>query len=102
MQSAIDYIGYFDASFQQAGGEDIDLAFRLLEVGELEYCFESVTNHNFDDGLLGFVKRFIRYGKGNRQLAIKYGLNLIPRPFLPQKLTLVNVLFAQLQFLSML
>ena len=102
MKSAIVHVGYFDINFKQAGGEDVDLAFRLLEIGELEYCFDSVTKHNFDDGLVGFIKRFIRYGKGNRQLAHKYNLNLQPRPFIPQGVTIYSCLLALLQYSTML
>jgi glycosyltransferase involved in cell wall biosynthesis len=101
-KAAINEIGGFDEEFKQAGGEDIDLAFRLLEIGDIDYCFASVTRHEFDDGVKGFVKRFIRYGRGNKQLEKKFNLNLRPKFFLPQSYKGVNILLAQLQFLSML
>jgi hypothetical protein len=57
--------------------------------------------HNFDDGLLDFIKRFIRYGKGNKQLAIKYNLNLKPNLFLPIKRNIFNIIFAIVQYIFM-
>ncbi|MDO6806512.1 hypothetical protein Q4595_28905, partial [Wenyingzhuangia sp. 1_MG-2023] len=80
---------------------DIDIAFRLLEIGELDYQFNSVTRHEFDDGVAGFVKRFKRYGRGNKQLAIKYNLDLLPTFFFPKKISFFNVLLAVIQFLAM-
>ncbi len=100
-KSAIEIVQGFDASFKQAGGEDIDIAFRLLEIGELDYQFNSVTRHEFDDGITGFVKRFKRYGRGNKQLAIKFNLDLTPKFFFPQKLSFFNVLLAVIQFSTM-
>lgn len=100
-KSAIEFVGGFDSNFKQAGGEDIDLAFRLLEIGELDYQFNSITRHEFDDGITGFVKRFKRYGRGNKQLAIKFKLNLKPKIFFPQKCTVSNIILAVIQFLAM-
>lgn len=100
-KSAIEQIGFFDPQFKQAGGEDIDLAFRLLEIGEIDYQFASITCHEFDDGFSGFVKRFKRYGRGNKQLALKYRLNLKPTLFLPTKLSFINTLLALVQYVSM-
>lgn len=100
-KNAIEFVGGFDPAFKQAGGEDIDIAFRLLEVGELDYQFNSITRHEFDDGITGFISRFKRYGRGNKQLAIKYNLNLKPRPFMPLHISFANVFLALLQFLAM-
>jgi len=100
-KSAIKQIGFFDPEFKQAGGEDIDLAFRLLEVGEIDYQFASCTQHEFDDGFIGFINRFKRYGRGNKQLALKYQLDLKPTLFLPAKLSPINILLALAQYLSM-
>ncbi len=101
LKKAIMEIEGFDEMFELAGGEDIDLAFRILAIGEIEYCNNSVTNHCFDDGITGFIKRFRRYGIGNRILADKYTLNLRPKIFLPQKLSPSNIILALLQFLAM-
>lgn len=100
-KSAIIHVGFFDVAFKQAGGEDIDLAFRLLEVGEIDYQFSSSTQHEFDDGFIGFINRFKRYGRGNKQLALKYQLALKPTLFLPAKLSPINILLALTQYLSM-
>jgi hypothetical protein len=72
--------------------QPIDLAFRLLEIGEIDYCFASGARHEPDDGLRGFLKRFIRYRRGNRQLVKKYGLDLRPRFFMSQQWTAANML----------
>ena len=100
-KNAFNYIGGFDEKFKQAGGEDIDLGFRLLSIGSIAYQWNSITLHNFDDGIKGFIKRFDRYGKGNKQLSHKYMLNLTPKPFLPISKTPVNMILALLQFLFM-
>ncbi|MDO6762043.1 glycosyltransferase [Agarivorans sp. 1_MG-2023] len=100
LKAAIEHIGGFDCSFKQAGGEDIDLAFRLLEIGELAYQFNSITVHEFDDGFSGFVKRFQRYGRGVRQLADKYQLDFKPRPFLPTKFTWANLVLALIEYVA--
>ena len=100
-KEAFDKIGGFDETFKQAGGEDIDLAFRLLTIGSIEYQWNSIVYHNFDDGFIGFIKRFNRYGKGNKQLAKKHTLNLSPRCFIPEKVSLINLALSFIQFLSM-
>ncbi len=100
-KNAFDAIGGFDESFTQAGGEDIDLAFRLLRIGDIAYQWNSCVEHSFDDGLRGFVARFVRYGRGNRQLAEKYHLQLHPRPFVPELFSLSNAFLAWAQFLAM-
>ena len=100
-KKAFETVGGFDTCFKQAGGEDIDMAFRLLEVGELEYQSDSITRHSFDDGMRGFVNRFKRYGWGNKQLANKFSLDLKPRLFLPQSISLSNLALALVQYLAM-
>ena len=100
-KDAFNYIGGFDENFQQAGGEDIDLGFRLLSIGSIAYQWNSIVLHNFDDGIKGFIKRFNRYGKGNKQLAHKHMLNLTPKPFLPIIKTPYNIILAVIQFLFM-
>jgi len=100
-KNAFKHVDGFDEKFKQAGGEDIDLGFRLLSIGSIAYQWNSVVLHNFDDGIKGFVERFNRYGKGNKQLAKKYMLNLSPRPFLPKVKTTYNIFLAFMQFLSM-
>ena len=100
-RAAFDQIGGFDVGFVRAGGEDIDIAFRLLEIGSLDYQFNSVVRHDYSEYLSSFVERFYRYGLGNRQLAVKYRLKLFPMPFLPEKITFRNCLLAFLQYVAM-
>lgn len=99
-KGAFDEVSGFDESFSQAGGEDVDLAFRLRRLGTLEYQWASHVYHSFDDGLSGFIKRFHRYGKGNKQLSIKYAINLFPKPEMPQVVTPTNITLSLLKFFS--
>jgi GT2 family glycosyltransferase len=94
-------IGGFDESFPLAAGEDIDLGFRLSEVGRLAYAPKSVVKHDFSDGFAGFVRRFFRYGRGNRLVAHRYRINLHPKPFRPARLTHFNRVAAIAQFCAM-
>lgn len=91
----------FDETFTLAGGEDIDLGFKLLRHGSLSYNWESIVYHTYDDGILGFWKRFKRYGIGNRKLAEKYQLDLTPKPFVPNKVSISNLVLAVVQYISM-
>lgn len=68
----------------------------------LSFAPKSVVYHDFDDGLIGFVKRFKRYGKGNRILAEMYSLNIKPKRFKPRKMSFGNSVLAYVQYLSML
>lgn len=93
--------GGFNETFLLAAGEDIDLGFRLREIGGLAYALDSVAIHNFEEDIPSFRKRFRRYGTGNRKLAELYQLDLTPRLFGPNKKSLVNYILALLQFLSL-
>ena len=95
-------IGGFNERIRIAAGEDIDLGFRLREIGDLSFAPKSMVYHNFDDGLVGFIKRFKRYGKGNRFLSQIYPANMRPRVFKPREKTLTNFLLAYMQYLSLL
>ncbi len=98
---ALQEIQGFDETIQIAAGEDVDLGFRLREVGNIGYATDSLIYHNFDDGLRGFMKRFIRYGEGNKKLAELYSLDMKPKPFKPLKKTLVNYFLAWFQYYCM-
>lgn len=100
-KGAFDRVGGFDESFSRAGGEDIDIAFRLLEIGTLDYQLASYVKHEFSTNLYSFAERFYRYGLGNRHLSKKFGLRLTPLPFFPQKITAINCLLAILQYTFM-
>jgi len=88
----------FNEEIKIAAGEDVDLGFRLREIGDISYASSSMIRHNFDEGFSGFIERFKRYGRGNRQIAELYNLDLKPTRFQPRKRTLVNQLLAWLQF----
>jgi glycosyltransferase involved in cell wall biosynthesis len=68
LKSAFTAINGFNERFIYAGGEDTDLGYRLRTLGKIEYNFNSVAIHEFDDGLNGFVNRFMRYGRGGKLL----------------------------------
>ena len=97
-RDAFDMVEGFDETYPLAGGEDIDLGFRLSEIGELAYALASCVVHDFGDGYRGFVKRFVRYGEGNGLLGRRYGIDLSPRRFVPNKVTLFNRLAAYVQY----
>ena len=97
-RDAFDIVDGFDETYPLAGGEDVDLGFRLSEIGELAYAPTSWVVHDFGDGYLGFVKRFVRYGKGNGLLAKRYGIDLSPQRFVPNKSTLFNRIVASIQY----
>ncbi len=100
-KAAFEAVGGFDERYRLAGGEDVDLGFRLSAVGSLSYAPESIVLHDFTDGLAGFVRRFVRYGAGNRQLANHYGIDLRPRPFTPNVRSAFNLMIAGLQFVAL-
>lgn len=96
---AFDKVGGFNETIKIAGGEDIDLGFKLLNVGQLTYAFDSIAKHNFGDGLSDFRERFKRYGYGNKIISNLYDLDLTPKRFKPNKRTLTNYMLALLQFI---
>lgn len=95
-------IGGFNEDIKIAAGEDIDLGLRLSQTGRLAYAFESIVYHNFDDGLVGFAKRFIRYGKGNKIIERLWDTNMKPTPFSPVKASAFNRSASRLQYLFLL
>jgi glycosyltransferase involved in cell wall biosynthesis len=99
---AFERVGGFDERITIAGGEDVDLGFRLCEVGRLSFALKSVVFHNFNDGLIGFVERFVRYGIGNRLVSDFHHLDLKPRRFPPKTATIVNYFLARLQYYCLL
>lgn len=94
-------VGGFCEEIRIAGGEDVDLAFRLRSVGKLDYAPESVVLHDFNDGLIGFIKRFLRYGYANRVVARRHQRELKPKPFPPKSGRLSHVPLAHLQYVCM-
>ena len=98
---ALKQVNGFCETFSLAAGEDIDLGFRLQSVGSLQYAEEAVVVHDFEECLIDFARRFYRYGRGNRMLSARYGIDLRPRPFAPNQPSLVNRFLAALQWLAL-
>lgn len=102
LKTAFERVGGFNESFKLAGGEDIDLALRLSKIGNLSFAPYSIVRHTFDDGLRGFASRFIRYGKGIRQVKQYHNTYQFPRPFTAaNKKALINNILAPLQWIFM-
>lgn len=101
-RAALEVIGGFDERFPLAAGEDIDLAYRLLGVGDLSYAPDATVLHDFEPDVASFVKRFVRYGRGNARLESLYQQPLRPTPFVPARATPFNVAAGALQYASML
>lgn len=93
--------GGFSEHFDGAGGEDIDLAIRLWGIGDLSYAPHAVVHHEFGEDFDDFVKRFIRYGRGNRQLQKLHKLPMAPLPFAPAQRTPAHWILAITQFAAM-
>ena len=93
------FLNLYPIHIKIAGGEDIDLGFKLLNIGQLTYAFDSIAKHNFGDGLKDFKERFKRYGYGNKIISDVYKLDLTPKIFKPNKQTLLNYILAFLQFI---
>jgi len=100
-REAFEALGGFDEEFLQAGGEDVDLGFRLSQIGALSYAPSSIVRHDFKDGYEGFLRRFVRYGRGNRRLAVRYQIDLRPRVFRPTERNAYNRIAALIQFLCL-
>lgn len=101
-REAFNQVRGFDGTISIAGGEDIDLGFRLRSVGQLDYAHGSVCLHDFDADLGDFMQRFERYGLGNRMVANRFGLDLSPVPFEPIVDSAINHHLAHLQYRAML
>lgn len=100
-REALTRVGGFDERFPSAGGEDIDLGLRLWGVGPLAYAPEAHVVHRFEPDVRAFLRRFVRYGRGNRLLAARYQTDLMPRPFAPYAHSLVNRFLASAQWLAL-
>lgn len=96
---AFDKVGGFNEIIKIAGGEDIDLGFKLLNIGQLTYAFDSIAKHNFGDGLQDFKERFVRYGYGNKIISKLYNLDLRPKAFKPNNPTPMNFILAFMQYI---
>src|SRR5260370_42306726 len=89
-RAALAEIRGFDERFPSAAGEDIDLGLRLWSVGPLSYAPVAQFRHTFESKLRAFLRRFVRYGRGNRRLTARYQVNLAPSPFVPPNHSPIN------------
>lgn len=94
LKSAFDAIGGFNEEFIFAGGEDTDLGFRLKRIGRIRFNKNAEVVHEFGDGIQGLIKRYVRYGKGNRKLQDLYNIDFTPKHFLPNNPTIKNRIIA--------
>ena len=94
-------IGGFNETIVIAAGEDIDLGFRLREIGTLSMALSACVFHNFDGGLPGFCKRFVRYGRGNKMVGELHHIDLTPTSFNARKPSLPNNVLARIQFVCL-
>ena len=101
LRHALETVQGFDESFQGAGGEDIDLAIRLRAVGQLSYAPHAHVLHDFEESLASFVRRFVRYGRGSRQLERLHGVPQAPELFWPADPSATGFGLAALQVASM-
>lgn len=93
-------VGWFDARFREAGGEDIDFGLRLRQLGQVAWCPSAKVTHDFEDRLDDFDRRFRRYGRGMRILASKWGVSMQPFAFQARSPDLQDL--ADRQYLRML
>lgn len=78
---AVAAAGWFDERFPAAGGEDFDLAFRMLRLGRIGWAPQAKVFHHFREDLGAFDERFHRYGVGLRLLGHKWGADFSPYRF---------------------
>jgi glycosyltransferase involved in cell wall biosynthesis len=100
-KTALSAIGGFNETISIAAGEDIDLGFRLREIGSLSYAPMACVYHNFNDGFLGFIRRFVRYGKGNKIISQLYTLDLTPRKFQARQPSIFNRILSRIQYVCL-
>lgn len=100
-KKAFNEIGGFNEKIAIAGGEDVDLGLRLSQIGNLSYAFDSIAVHDFSDGIIGFYKRFKRYGQGNRLVEEIWKTDLRPTLFRPNERNLINELLAKFQYIGL-
>lgn len=101
-RTALEIIGGFNETIRIAAGEDIDMGFRLREIGSLSYAPTAYTYHNFEGGLPSFIGRFIRYGKGNKIISRLYRQDLTPKCFQPEQPSIFNWVLSRIQYICLL
>lgn len=101
-RTALEIVGGFNETIKIAAGEDIDLGLRLREIGSLSYVPTTYVYHNFAGGLPAFIRRFIRYGKGNRIISQLYKQDLSPKIFQPEQPSIFNWVLSRIQYTCLL
>lgn len=72
-KQALEDVGGFDDTITSAGGEDPGLCFKLTGKGyKFLYNPDAVIIHNFQRGIINFIKTFYRYGIGCSAQSKKY------------------------------
>ena len=97
-RTALEVVRGFNETITIAAGEDIDLGFRLREIGSLSYAPTAYIYHNFAGGLPAFIRRFIRYGKGNKIISRLYRQDLSPKFFQPEQPSIFNWILLGIQY----
>ncbi len=104
-RDALERVGGFSERFPLAAGEDVDLGLRLARVGRLKWCANAVVAHVFEPSMEAFVRRFLRYGRGNRILSERHSAELralfTPKPFLPRSRRVVDFVLAATAFAAL-
>jgi GT2 family glycosyltransferase len=69
----LEKVGGFDENIKKAGGEDVGLCFKIINVGyELLYNPDAIIYHDFDNSIINLWKTFYRYGQGCRAQYERY------------------------------
>ncbi len=97
-REAFERVDGFDEGYPSAAGEDVDLGLRLGALGRLAYADSAIVAHDFGDGWSGFARRFVRYGAGNRRVGDRFGVDMTPRPFAPNRRSVFNWVVAAAQY----
>jgi glycosyltransferase involved in cell wall biosynthesis len=98
LKEAIIKCGYFNETFKTAGGEDSELGFKLLKIGDILFNENSLIIHDFGKGLIIFCKRFYHYGKGEKQIGIIHNIYRRPELRRPKSRTLSNYIAQALSY----
>jgi GT2 family glycosyltransferase len=96
-REAFEIIGGFDETFHLSAGEDVDLGFRLRQVGRIHYVPDAIVLHEYGD-VLKFCERFYRYGRANAMLERKYSVSFCPQRQAPKNPKSINWLLSSLQY----
>ncbi|MDH6310075.1 GT2 family glycosyltransferase [Dysgonomonas sp. PFB1-18] len=100
-KEALCKINGFDESFFIAA-EDVDISIRLFKHGMISYAPHSIIVHDFEGGMRRFIKRFVRYGSGNRHLERKWKIERKPKYYKPKMNGITHQILSYLQYYSMI